>query len=92
MQLGHELEAQVAEWKDVESSHEKHVTELNVKIEHYEQLLVQLRNDIHINEQKYNITINQSSAHLQQEIQVHADYIQMPNYVTNNSNVLNTAN
>ena len=70
MQLGRELEAQVAKWKEVESSHEKHVTELNVKIEHYEQLLVQLRNEIHINEQKYNITINESSSRLQQEIEV----------------------
>ena len=72
IQLGRELETQVAEWKEVEASHEKHVTELNVKIEQYEQLIVQLRNEIHVTEQNYNVTINESNSSLQKQIEVRA--------------------
>ena len=72
IQLGRELETQVAEWKEVEASHEKHVTALNVKIEQYEQLIVQLRNEIHITEQNYNVTINESNSSLQKQIEVRA--------------------
>ena len=71
--MGRELEAQVTEWKEVEASHEKHVTELNVKIEQYEQLIVQLRNEIHITEQNYNVTINESSSSLRKQIEVRAN-------------------
>ena len=72
IQLGRELETQVAEWKEVEASHEKHVTELNVKIEQYEQLIVQLRNEIHVTEQNYNVTINESNSSLRKQIEVWA--------------------
>ena len=72
IQLGRELETQVSEWKEVEASHEKHVTELNVKIEQYEQLIVQLRNEIHVTEQNYNVTINESNSSLQKQIEVRA--------------------
>ncbi len=68
--LTRELETQVADWREAEKSRESHVTELNVKIAQYERLVLSLRNEIHVTEQKFNVSITESSTHLQQQIQV----------------------